>query len=69
MWAPIIQSGDLDRDCGSRLWLGPTLTIATIWKMNQQMQDLFFVSPHLSVILSFKYKDEVFKKKNCYTGY
>lgn len=52
-WTFATQMIDLDEVLGSQLGAGPALTIAAIWEMNWQMEDILFLLS-ASVILTFK---------------
>ena len=56
---PCTHMGDLEEALGSWLWIGSAPAIATIWGVNQWMEDLSLslslsLSLCLSVILPFK---------------
>lgn len=40
-WAPVTHMEDVDEAPGSCLWSGPTLAVAAIWEVTQQVEDLF----------------------------
>lgn len=50
---PAIHVGDLDWVVGSWLWLAPTLTLVSIWGVNEYLKDALPLSP---ITVCFKEK-------------
>lgn len=46
--------GPLEQVLDSCLWINPALALMAIWGVNQRWEVLFFYSPSLSIIMTFK---------------